>query len=102
MTIAIDTEINVKEQIKSIAKEPERYKVVFMNDSVTPMDFVVSILTAIFRHTEKTAQELTMKIHNDGSAVVGVYMNVYIEPSLCMAKVNKSSQDIMYTLRDRH
>ena len=73
MTVAIETEINVKEQIKSIAKEPERYKVVFMNDNTTPMDFVVSILTAIFKHTEKTAQELTMKIHNDGSAVVGIY-----------------------------
>jgi ATP-dependent Clp protease adaptor protein ClpS len=37
------------------------------------MDFVVSLLVEVFRHSEKTAQELTMKIHSDGQAVVGVY-----------------------------
>ena len=37
------------------------------------MDFVVSVLIEVFKHTEKTAQELTMKIHNDGSSVVGLY-----------------------------
>jgi len=71
--IALDTEINVKEKIKEIIKEPERYKVLFLNDDHTPMDFVVSLLVEVFRHSEKTAQELTMKIHSDGQAVVGVY-----------------------------
>jgi|TARA_B000000609_G_C24069879_1_gene291403 ATP-dependent Clp protease adaptor protein ClpS len=71
--IALDTEINVKEKIKEIVKEPERYKVLFLNDDHTPMDFVVSLLVEVFRHSEKTAQELTMKIHSDGQAVVGVY-----------------------------
>ena len=37
------------------------------------MDFVVSILVEVFRHTEKTAQELTMKIHEEGTAIVGLY-----------------------------
>ena len=27
----------------------------------------------IFKHSEKTAQELTMKIHSDGQAIVGIY-----------------------------
>ena len=71
--IALDTEINVKEKIKEIVKEPERYKVLFLNDDHTPMDVVVSLLVEVFRHSEKTAQELTMKIHSDGQAVVGVY-----------------------------
>ena len=71
--IILEKQINVKEKVEKDIKEPSKYKVIFMNDNETPMDFVVSILTAIFRHTEKTAQELTMKIHNDGSAVVGVY-----------------------------
>ena len=44
-----------------------------MNDNHTPMDFVVSVLMEIFKHSEKTAQELTMKIHSDGSTVVGLY-----------------------------
>ncbi len=71
--IILEKQINVKEKVEKDIKEPSKYKVIFMNDNETPMDFVVSILTAIFRHTEKTAQELTMKIHNDGQAVVGIY-----------------------------
>lgn len=69
----IATEIQIDEKIKETVLEPGKYKVVFMNDDATPMDFVVEILVAIFHHTEKTAQELTMTIHNKGSAVVGVY-----------------------------
>ena len=68
-----EKEINVKEKVEQDVKEPSKYKVIFMNDNETPMDFVVAILTSVFRHSEQTAQELTMKIHNDGQAVVGVY-----------------------------
>ena len=69
----IATEIQIDEKIKETVLEPGKYKVVFMNDDATPMDFVVEILVAIFHHTQQTAQELTMTIHNKGSAVVGVY-----------------------------
>ena len=71
--IILEKQINVKEKVEQDVKEPSKYKVIFMNDNETPMDFVVAILTSVFRHSEKTAQELTMKIHNDGQAVVGVY-----------------------------
>jgi len=73
MTVALDTEIVVNEKIKQVVKEPEKYKVIFMNDNQTPMDFVVELLINIFRHSEKTAQDLTMTIHSQGSAVVGTY-----------------------------
>jgi ATP-dependent Clp protease adaptor protein ClpS len=71
--IILEKQINVKEKVEQDVKEPSKYKVIFMNDNETPMDFVVAILTSVFRHSEQTAQELTMKIHNDGQAVVGVY-----------------------------
>ena len=71
--IILEKQINVKEKVEQDVKEPSKYKVIFMNDNETPMDFVVAILTSVFRHSEKTAQELTMKIHDDGQAVVGVY-----------------------------
>ena len=73
VTVEIDTNIDIQEKVKNIVEEPGKYKVIFMNDNQTPMDFVVSILMEIFKHTEKTAQELTMKIHSDGSTVVGLY-----------------------------
>lgn len=69
----IATEIKIDEKIKETVLEPGLYKVVFMNDDATPMDFVVELLVGIFKHSEKTAQELTMTIHNKGSAVVGLY-----------------------------
>lgn len=73
MSVELTTEIDVKEQIKSIVKEPEKYKVIFLNDDSTPMDFVVEILMLIFKHSEDTARALTMDIHEKGRAVVGVY-----------------------------
>jgi ATP-dependent Clp protease adaptor protein ClpS len=31
------------------------------------------MLVAVFRHSEKSSLELTLKIHNNGHAVVGIY-----------------------------
>ena len=73
MSVELETEINVKERIKDVVQEPGKYKVIFANDNETPMDFVVELLINIFRHSEKTAQDLTMTIHSQGSAVVGTY-----------------------------
>tara|TARA_R110000822_G_scaffold302034_1_gene426140 strand:+ start:559 stop:870 length:312 start_codon:yes stop_codon:yes gene_type:complete len=50
---------------------PGLYNVIYLNDSVTTMEFVIESLKAIFRHSEETAQTLTVKIHEDGSSVVG-------------------------------
>lgn len=52
---------------------PKKWKVVFLNDDVTPMELVVELLTTIFRHSENAAKEITLEIHNTGSAVAGVY-----------------------------
>lgn len=49
---------------------PSLYNVIYMNDSVTTMEFVIESLKAIFHHSDQTAYELTMKIHEDGSSVV--------------------------------
>ena len=67
------TDVKIDEKIGVNAKEPEKYKVIFLNDDHTPMDFVIELLTGIFKHTETTARDLTMQIHKEGSAVVGIY-----------------------------
>lgn len=54
-------------------KEPSKFKVIVCNDDVTPVEFVVSLLISVFRHAQNSALELTMQIHNQGSAVVGIY-----------------------------
>jgi ATP-dependent Clp protease adaptor protein ClpS len=66
-------DIQIDEKIKVEIKEPGLYKVIFLNDNKTPMEFVVSLLVELFKHSEDTAHALTLKIHEEGSGVVGVY-----------------------------
>jgi len=66
-------DVQIDEKIKITRKEPGKFKVVMLNDDTTPMDWVIEILIAIFKHSTETARDLTLQIHNDGSAVVGIY-----------------------------
>jgi ATP-dependent Clp protease adaptor protein ClpS len=67
------SEIQIDDKIKQKIQEPKRWKVVLINDDTTPMDFVVEILTGIFKHTQETAKDITLEIHNTGSGIAGVY-----------------------------
>lgn len=67
------TEIQIDEKIKQQIQEPKRWRVVLLNDDTTPMDFVIGVLTEIFKHTQETAKEITLEIHNTGSGIAGVY-----------------------------
>ena len=67
------TEVVIDEKIKVEIKEPSMYKVIFLNDDATPMDFVIALLVEVFRHSEETAVGITNKIHEEGSGVVGEY-----------------------------
>lgn len=52
---------------------PGLWKVVLVNDDVTPVDFVIALLEHVFKHDEVSAQHVTMQIHNEGSGVAGIY-----------------------------
>jgi ATP-dependent Clp protease adaptor protein ClpS len=70
---ATDLDVKIDEKIKIDITEPKRYKVIFLNDDKTPIEFVVELLMTVFRHSDETAKDITLKVHNEGSAVVGVY-----------------------------
>jgi ATP-dependent Clp protease adaptor protein ClpS len=70
---ATDLEVKIDEKVKQIITEPKKYKIIFLNDDKTPIEFVIDLLITIFRHTDQTAKDITLAVHNDGSAVVGVY-----------------------------
>lgn len=53
--------------------KPKRYKVLMHNDDYTSMEFVVEVLTSIFRKSEAEAVRLMHKIHTEGKAICGVY-----------------------------
>jgi ATP-dependent Clp protease adaptor protein ClpS len=71
--MSTDTDIVIDEKIDEIVLVPPRYKVVLLNDNETPMEWVIEVLVSIFKHSQATAQDLTMIIHNDGAGIAGIY-----------------------------
>ena len=67
------TNIKVKVKPRIDIELPRQFKVIYLNDEITTMDFVISTLMEIFDHDEESAADITQKIHEEGSAVVGVY-----------------------------
>lgn len=67
------TDIQLDEKIRVKVSEPKKWKVIFLNDDHTPMDFVTSILIEIFKHTADTAKQIMLQVHETGSGVAGVY-----------------------------
>jgi ATP-dependent Clp protease adaptor protein ClpS len=53
-------------------KEPPLYRVVYLNDNQTTMEFVVESLIDYFDYTMETAEQISVDIHESGSAIVAV------------------------------
>ena len=68
---AVQEEIIEKTSQK--AKRPTMYRVILLNDDFTPMDFVVHVLRKFFRKSDPEANEIMLKVHNDGKGIAGVY-----------------------------
>jgi ATP-dependent Clp protease adaptor protein ClpS len=66
------TETKIKIKPNLALQEPPMYKIIYMNDDVTSMEFVVGSLIDYFNYTEDTASNITVDIHEKGSAVVAV------------------------------
>jgi len=66
------TEIKPKIAPLTNLKEPPLYKVIYFNDSVTTMEFVIGTLIDYFDYNDETAMAITKNIHDQGSAVVAV------------------------------
>ena len=54
-------------------KPPGMYKVILFNDDYTTMEFVIEVLQRFFAINNERAQQLMLQIHNEGSAVCGLY-----------------------------
>jgi ATP-dependent Clp protease adaptor protein ClpS len=61
-----------KIQINPDIKEPPMFKVIYVNDNQTSMEFVIETLITFFGYTSETAVQITDDIHTAGSAVVAV------------------------------
>lgn len=73
-----DTDKEKSPQTDVLVAEPEvakppMYAVVMYNDNYTPMEFVVYVLQAEFRHNIDTAVKIMMTIHNSSKGIAGIY-----------------------------
>ena len=68
MTMA-DVQTLTKEKVK--LDEPGLYDVIFVNDNITTMDFVVRVLKQIFNKSHAQAENIPKKIHKDGQGIHG-------------------------------
>jgi ATP-dependent Clp protease adaptor protein ClpS len=62
----------VKTAVGADLKEPSMFKIIYLNDNQTTMEFVVDTLLEFFNYTTETAMKITQDIHEAGSAVVAV------------------------------
>ena len=53
-------------------KEPPMFKVIYLNDNATTIEFVIESLIKYFDYTAETATQITVDIHESGSACVAV------------------------------
>jgi ATP-dependent Clp protease adaptor protein ClpS len=65
-----DTRTRIKPS--EAVKEPPMFRVVYLNDNTTSMEFVVESLIEYFEYTHETAEQITIDIHEEGSACVAV------------------------------
>ena len=63
---------NLKIEPRLNLQEPKRFRVVFINDEITTMDFIIEVLKNIFGYEEEDAHATTMRIHSEGAGVVAV------------------------------
>ena len=64
---------SVLELERSKTKPPKLYKVLLLNDDFTTMEFVIEVLRMFFSKSTEQATQIMLKVHNEGSAVCGVY-----------------------------
>lgn len=64
---------NLKIEPKLNIPEPRMFKVIFINDEITTMEFIVETLKNVFDYDEEEAHAMTMRIHQEGAGVIAVY-----------------------------
>jgi ATP-dependent Clp protease adaptor protein ClpS len=78
-------------------KPPRMYKVILFNDDFTTMDFVIEVLQRFFDMNRERALQIMLKVHNEGSAVCGIYSRDVAETKV--AQVSEFAKQHGHPLR---
>lgn len=82
---------------RAATRPPGMYKVILFNDDYTTMEFVIEVLQRFFAINRERAQQIMLKVHNEGSAVCGVYTRDVAETKV--AQVSDFAQQHGHPLR---
>ena len=63
----------VATDVREKVERPKLYKVLLHNDDYTTMEFVLYVLKRYFAKTSEDAEEIMLKVHNEGIGVCGIY-----------------------------
>jgi len=66
------TETRSRTRTMEQISEPPMFRVIYINDNQTSMDFVIESLIEYFDYRPETAEQITIDIHETGSACVAV------------------------------
>lgn len=67
-----DANTEIRSRTKTDVKEPPLFRVIYINDDQTSLEFVIGSLIEHFDYTPMTAEKITLDIHASGAAVVAV------------------------------
>lgn len=84
-------------EVRVSVRKPPMYKVILFNDDFTPMEFVVEILQSIFHKSYEDANEIMLRVHNEGHAICGCFTCEIAE--MKVVTVSKLAREKEYPLR---
>lgn len=88
-----NAEVVTTNKTKKAVKEPPLFKVIYINDNTTTMEFVVESLVEFFDYTEETAFQITTDIHEQGAATVAILPYEIAEQKGVEVTLSARSQD---------
>jgi len=82
--VGSNIEIELDDDIE--VKEPQKFKVILLNDDYSTMDFVIDVLVKVFKKTVDESSAIMLNIHNNGREVCGVYTHEIASTKVAQVK----------------
>lgn len=76
------TNTSVLEKTTTRINEAGKWNVIFHNDNVTSMEFVVMALMQIFNHNIQSAAAIMIHVHENGQGIAGTYTKEIAEQKM--------------------
>lgn len=106
MSVEVATEVSL-EELEEIfqlpAYEPDKgYRLVALDDDVTPIKYVIMLLIQVFDYEPKKAVQLTLKIHTTGRGVVATGSRAeLIKKQEIVAAYNREYNEQLFTIVEK-